>query len=222
VETHLGLVHAVANRYRNLGLPVEDLAQEGAIGLLEAIDRFDPEQGPFATYAFWRIREAVTHALTDQAHLVRLPKHIVERRRAIAGAAARLANQGHPSTPSELAAETGLTEVAVSEALTVPVSPASLDQPGPDGTPLSGIVADATAADPEAATLATVSRSTVAEAVSHLSPRKQLVITRHFGLSGDSQTLADVASELHLSPQRTRAIEQDALYELAADLDGNF
>src|SRR6185437_11251692 len=101
---HLPLVRALAGRYRNYGLPLDDLVQEGAIGLLEAVDRFDPGLGvPFEPYARFRIRRAMRNALTDQARLIRLPKQVVERRRALERAESAITNAtGRTATPGEL------------------------------------------------------------------------------------------------------------------------
>ena len=153
VTSHLGLVRSVASRYRDLGLPFDDLVQEGSLGLLEAIDRHDPSRGmPFDGYARFRIRRAIRNALTDQARLIRLPKQIVQRRRAIDDAEARLAAEaaGRPPTPLELAAATGLSVGAVLNARSAGLAPVSLDAPVlPDGSSLATVVADPAAADPE-------------------------------------------------------------------------
>ena len=144
--SHLGLVRSVASRYRDLGLPFDDLVQEGSLGLLEAIDRHDPSRGmPFDGYARFRIRRAIRNALTDQARLIRLPKQIVQRRRAIDDAEARLAAEaaGRPPTALELAAATGLSVGAVLNARSAGLAPVSLDAPVlPDGSSLATVVAD--------------------------------------------------------------------------------
>ena len=107
VEEHMGLVRSVAFRYRDLGLPMEDLVQEGAIGLLTAIDDYDSSRGAsFSTYAFWRVRAAVTHALTAHGQLLRLPRPVLERRRHVIQARERLAAAGHEPSLTELAKAT--------------------------------------------------------------------------------------------------------------------
>ena len=119
VQAHLGLVRSVASHYRELGLPLDDLIQEGSLGLLDAIDRYDPCHGAtFETYARFRVRRAIRNALTDQARLIRLPKQVVERRRAISRAEARLATEasGRAPTPAQLAVDTGLSVAAVVDA----------------------------------------------------------------------------------------------------------
>src|SRR5690242_16825775 len=117
VARHLDDVRSIARRYRNLGLSVDDLEQEGAIGLLESIDQYDAARGPaFDAYARFRVRRAIRNALTEKSRLIRLPKQIVERRRAVDRADARLtdSNGTHPSA-AELAEVTGLPAEAVTE-----------------------------------------------------------------------------------------------------------
>ena len=118
VEQHMGLVRSIAFRYRDLGLPADDLVQEGAIGLLTAIDEYDPERGAsFSTYAFWRIRAAVTHAVTARGSIVRVPRPVRERRRSVGAAHDRLSTEGGRATLRRLADATGLPADAVAEAL---------------------------------------------------------------------------------------------------------
>jgi RNA polymerase sigma factor (sigma-70 family) len=222
VELNMGLVRSVAFRYRDLGLPLDDLAQEGAIGLLEAIDRFDPERGAsFASYARWCVRRAVTHALTDQGRLVRLPKGVVERNRAVAQAHARLqARAGREPPLEEIAAATGLPLAVVAEAAGARESITSLDEPvTEDGAPLEGLVEDPLAPQPEVEALAHERAELVAEAVAKLPPRHRHVIEAYFGLEEDERSLVELADELALSPQRARALEQDALHRLWTELE---
>jgi RNA polymerase sigma factor (sigma-70 family) len=220
VNRHLGLVAGVAYRYRDLGLPLDDLRQEGAIGLLEAIDCYDPTRSTsFSTYACWRIRRAIMRALTDQGRLVHLPKQIVERRRAFGNAAGAAAQSGKSSI-DQLCARTGLSAASVTKALSAPSSVASLDEGTDDGISLGETTADPAAPDPERQVIASATHDALSEAVARLPARQRTVVTRHFGLDGDPQSLAEVAAALELSPQRTRAIEQDALEELATRLAG--
>jgi RNA polymerase primary sigma factor len=215
VERHLGLVHSVAHRYRNLGLPYEDLVQEGAIGLLDAIERFDPgRRAAFATYAYWRIRQAITHAITSEGHVVRLPKQIIERRRRIAAAAAALANEGRDHSLSGVARATGLQRDSVQEALAAPFNVTSLDEPYEDGTPLEGRIADEAVRDPALEALENVEADRLGAALEQLSSRKRHVVMHHFGIGQAPETLADVGAALHVSAQRARALEREALCEL--------
>jgi RNA polymerase sigma factor (sigma-70 family) len=213
VQEHMGLVRSLARRYRDLGLPVEDLTQEGAIGLLEAIEDFDAGKGAsFSTYAYWRIRRAITHALTDHGRLLRLPKSVLERRRALADATAALVNAGRRPTPDALAEAAQLSVPDVVAALEAPTGIASLDD---DGIP----IADPAAVDPSAEAVSGVERAALHDAIGHLSARQRTVIERRFGLGGEPRTLAEIADDLQLSTGRVRAIESDAIHDLALELE---
>jgi RNA polymerase primary sigma factor len=218
VEEHMGLVRSVALRYRGLGLPVEDLVQEGAIGLLAAIDEYDPRRGTsFSTYAFWRVRAAVTHALTAHGHVVRLPRPVLEHRRRVAQAREQLAAAGREPSVNELAKATSLRPAEVIEAQ-APKRVASLDQPAPDGTMLGALVADEATRGPEAQLVRRDEVRALRRALRRLRGRKRVIVSRHFGLAGEPQTLTEIAGDLHLSPERTRALKEEALHELAAEL----
>jgi RNA polymerase primary sigma factor len=213
-------VRSVARRYRDLGLPYEDLVQEGSIGLLESIDRFDPDNGArFSTYAFWRIRQAITHALTDHGRLLRLPKTVLERRRALAGAMAQLSNGGPTPTAERLAEATGLSAAEIVDALAAPTTITSLDQPMEDDLSLGTALSDPAAADPADVAVRELERTALAEAVAHLADRQRLVIGGHFGLDTEQKTLAEIGTALSVSQARVRAIERDALHDLAVELE---
>jgi RNA polymerase primary sigma factor len=221
VVSHLGLVRAVASRYRDLGLPFDDLVQEGALGLLDAIDRYDPSRGTeFEAFARFRVRRAIRNALTEQARLVRLPKQVVERQRMLARTQARLTSEsGRAPTPAELAAATGLSLLSILEARTAAIAAISLDAPvAHDGSTLANLIADSTAADPEGAALSAEEARLVRDAVAQLAPRSREIVSRHFGLDGGETAVATVALDLHLSERRTRTIERDALHQLASEL----
>lgn len=214
VEEHMGLVRSIAFRYRNLGLPVEDLVQEGAIGLLSAIDDFDQERSAsFSTYAYWRVRSAVTHALTARASLIRIPRTVLENRRAVADAERQLTVSGRSTSPAALAGETGLPLAAVAEAL-APVTVGPLDE----GNGARRPVVEA-GGQPEALAVAAEESHALRRALAQLRPRKRTILSRHFGIDGEPETLAAIASDLHVSPERARALKDEALRELAAGLD---
>lgn len=219
VEEHMGLVRSVAFRYRDLGLPVEDLVQEGAIGLLAAIDAYDSSRGAsFSTYAFWRVRAAVTHALTAHGQLLRLPRPVLERRRQVAQTRERLAAAGREPSVTELAKATTLPPAEVAEAL-APAGVASFDQPASDGRTLRELVAADAATSPEAQLLSSEEVKVLRGAVRHLRGRKRTIVSRHFGFAGNPETLSEIADDLHLSPERTRALKDEALRELAVGLE---
>lgn len=222
VECHLPLVRAVASRYRDYGLPLDDLVQEGSIGLLEAIDRYEPGRGPaFEAYARFRVRRAIRNALTDQARLIRLPKQMVEQRRALEHAEVRLAATGRQAKPTDLAAATGIPVAAVLEARAATQALISLDEPlFPDGATLESLVADPIATDPVADVIEHERLDQLERAVAHLPERQRRIVSTHWGLNGARATSTRaLAGELGLSARRTQAITQDALHALRDELE---
>jgi RNA polymerase sigma factor (sigma-70 family) len=218
VEEHMGLVRAIAYRYRDRGLPLEDLVQEGAIGLLGAVDNYDPDRGTtFSTYAFWRIRAAVTHALTADAQIVRIPRPVLERRRRVARERDRLTRGGREPTVASLAAATELPERDVAEALTVSAV-GSLDEETLLGHPLAETIADPRSPEPAEELLASARTGALRGALGRLSPRKRRIVRRHFGLAGEPATLIEIGAEMHLSPERIRGLKDEALRDLASEL----
>jgi RNA polymerase sigma factor (sigma-70 family) len=222
LELELPLVHRVAVRYRGVGLPFDDLAQEGALGLLDAIEHFDESRGlDFEAYARFRIHRAIRNALTERARLLRLPKHVVERRRLLARETSRLvATTGREPSAEELAARTGLPLSAVLEARAVPLEPTSLDVPAlPDGSPLECLVADPTAADPEQTALTHDEAERVDAVVARLPSRQRYAVEHAFGFDTSPESIATVAGRLHLSPPRTRTIMLTALAKIRDELE---
>ena len=222
IAGYLAVVRSIAIRYRDLGVPVDDLVQEGSVGLLESIDRYDPARGVgFESFAPFRIRRAHRNALTEQSRLIRLPNHVVERRRAIDRADAALrAATGRSPTPAELAGAVGLSPDDVVATRNVGTTPVSLDQAVlDDGSPLEEFVADGAARDPIDETVKREEARAVDGAVALLPPRQRELVSRHFGLGREAQELAEVAHTLHVSQQRARAIERDALYKLRTRLE---
>ena len=215
-------VRAIAFRYRGLGIPIDDLVQEGVLGLLEAIDRYDPLRGmDFDVYARFRIRRAIRNSLTDQSRLIRLPKQVVERRRVIERAASAIKNAtGRTATPTEIAAETGLPPDAVIATRNVGGAPLSLDEVvNADGSTLELLIADRSARDPETEAVAHEEVEHVDAAVAALPARQREIVSRHFGFGREAEEIAEVAAHLHVSQQRARAIERDALYALHDQLE---
>ena len=220
VDEHMGIVRAVARRYRGLGLPLEDLVQEGAIGLLNAIDDYDSSRGTsFSTYAFWRIRAAVTHAVTARANIVRIPRGVLDRRRQVAAARNALTSADGEPGIDDLAAATALPPRNIAEAL-FPTTVLSLDAPLPDGTPLADRLADDASGRPDMLAVRAVESRRLRAALRQLQPRKQAIVRRHYGLNREPETLTEIAADLRLSPERTRALKDEALNELASDLAG--
>jgi RNA polymerase sigma factor (sigma-70 family) len=209
VVAQLPAIRSTAARYTGLGLPLEDLVQEAALGLLEALPRYDAARGSFDAFARARTRHAIADALTKQSRLVRLPKHLVGRRRAIARATAEIRAAG--GTPCErlIADAVGIAPAAVVEARRAGVVPVPLEE-----------AASAAGPDPAETVGQADEALRVREALAHLPERQREVVSRHFGVGGQPTSLAGVASSLRLSPQRTRAIEQAALAELLTTLCG--
>jgi RNA polymerase sigma factor (sigma-70 family) len=222
VDEFLPAVRSIAGRYQGMGLPLEDLVQEGLIGLIEAIDRYEPARSDdFDSFARFRIRRAIRNALTSESRLIRLPKHIIERRRAVERAEGALRSAtGHVPTPAEIADVTGLDPEVVIAVRTVGGPLLSLDQPvSEDGSTLETMIADERASDPESAVVRHEEEESVDAAVAALPGRQRGLVERHFGLGRTPEQLAKVAAELHVSQQRARAIERDALYALRDRLD---
>jgi RNA polymerase sigma factor (sigma-70 family) len=218
VEEHMGLVRAIAFRYRDHGLPLEDLVQEGAIGLLGAVDNYDPDRGTtFSTYAFWRIRAAVTHALTADAQIVRIPRPVLDRRRRVARERERLTSTGLEPTVARLADATELPERDVAEALTASAV-GSLDEETRLGHPLAETIADPRSPEPEEELLASARTGDLRAALGRLNPRKRRIVRRHFGLGSEPATLIEIGAEMHLSPERVRGLKDEALRDLAFEL----
>jgi len=222
VQCYLPLVRAVASRYRDYGLPLDDLVQEGSIGLLEAIDHYDAGRGAsFEAYARFRVRRAIRNALTDQARVIRLPKQVVERRRVLDRAEAALLAGGVPPTPANLADTTGLSVAAVREARWATQVQVSLNEPLlPDGSALESLVADPAASDPAADTVAHEQDVLLRRALAHLPERERQVISARWGVNGAPERSAtELARELKLSPRRTQTIGHDALDALREELE---
>lgn len=215
---YLGLVRSVASNYRDYGLPFDDVVQEGAIGLLDAIDHYDSDRGSsFEPYARFRIRRAIRNALTEKARLIRLPKQIVERRRTIEQAEARLvaAAGGRTPSPEEIAIATGLSVRSVKDARSASIATVSLDEPVlPDGSPLAGLVADPRAVDPELRLLEQEQTRLLAGALADLPERQRRIVRSRWGIGEAPTPNGALAAKLALSPRRTQTICRDALYDL--------
>jgi len=213
------LVISVAKRYRGQGVPFHDLIQEGNLGLMRAVDKFDPDRGyKFSTYATWWIRQAVTRALADQGRTIRLPVHMGEWIRKLNRTAYQMEQDlGRPPSPEEIADEMGLESRKVRWMLEVARQPVSLQEPAGEekDSELGSFIEDKETPSPPEAAEQTILRTTLEELLTTLSPREARILRLRFGLQdGCSYTLEEIGEKFGLTRERIRQIEKEALQRL--------
>jgi RNA polymerase primary sigma factor len=219
IKANLRLVVKIARQYEGIGLPLMDLISEGNIGLMKAVERFDPSFGAkVSTYAAWWIKQAMKRALANQSKTIRLPSHMVDKISKMHQAGRRLQEVlGREPTDEELADELGIEPSRVSQMRVAAIRPTSLDSPlGDDGAhTVADLVHDENAETPYEKLEAEASLSALRGLLDKLSPREASVLRARFSLDGgDEKTLDEVGQQFHVTRERVRQIQNKALEKL--------
>ena len=220
VECNLRLVMSIARNYTSSGVPLLDLIQEGNLGLMRAVEKFEYKRGfKLSTYATWWIRQSITRAIADQGRTIRLPVHVVDQVRRVTRTRRNLAQKlGRDPSRDEIAAEAGIEPERVTQLLELVEDPVSLETPVGDGDSVySDLIEDYGSDQPETVTTERMRDDEVERAIAQLNPRMQRVLELRYGLHGESpRSLEEVGKVLGVTRERVRQLEANAFRELQA------